>query len=72
MITEDTIIVDVLRMDINCASVFMEEGLHCLGCVMSTGETIGEACEVHGLDVNHLLKRLNDYFGADDEDSAAV
>lgn len=67
MITKDTVIFDVLRMDINVAGLFMEEGLHCLGCVMSTGETIGEACEVHGLNCEHLLARLNEYFGADEE-----
>lgn len=67
MITKDTIIYDVLRMDINAAGIFMEEGLHCIGCAMSSDETIAEACEVHGMDCEHLLKRLNDYFGAEDE-----
>ncbi len=61
MVTKDTVIVDVLRMDINAAGIFMEEGLHCLGCVMSTGESIEQACYVHGLDVDHLISRLNDY-----------
>lgn len=66
MITEDTVIVDVLRLDINSAEIFLEEGLNCLGCVMSSGETIGEACAVHDIDATHLLARLNEYFGAED------
>lgn len=62
-ITKDSIIVDILKMDINSAAVFMEEGLHCLGCAMSSEESIEDACYVHGLDVNHLIDRLNEHFG---------
>ncbi len=71
-ITKDTIIVDVLRLDINAAQVFMEEGLHCLGCAMSTNETIEQACYVHGMDPDHLLSKLNDYFGIEEEVHASV
>ena len=63
MVDKDMIIVDVLRLDINSAGIFMEEGLHCLGCVMSSGETIEQACQVHGLNPDHLIARLNEYFG---------
>lgn len=71
-ITKDTIIVDVLRIDINAAQVFMEEGLHCLGCAMSTSETIEQACWVHGLDVDHLISRLNEHFGIEVDSKASV
>ncbi len=61
-ITKDSIIGDVLDMDKNCAPFFLEMGMHCLGCPSARGETIGEACEVHGADADELVAKLNDYF----------
>jgi len=61
-INGDMIIADVLRMDRGTAPIFLNMGLHCLGCPSSTGESIEDACAVHGMDVNEVLKQLNDYF----------
>lgn len=61
-ITKDMIIADVLSMDRATAPIFMRHGLHCLGCPASSMESIGDAAMVHGLDVDALLKDLNDYF----------
>lgn len=41
------------------AEILMEAGMHCLGCPASQAETLEEACEVHGIDVEELLKELN-------------
>lgn len=41
------------------AEILMEAGMHCLGCPASQAETLEEACEVHGIDVNKLLEKLN-------------
>ena len=41
------------------AEILMEEGMHCLGCPASQAETLEEACEVHGIDVDKLLEKLN-------------
>lgn len=49
-VTRDTIIGDILDMDQSTAPYFMEIGMHCLGCPASRGETIEEACAVHGVD----------------------
>ena len=49
-VTRETIIGDILDMDQTTAPYFMEIGMHCLGCPASRGETIAEACEVHGVD----------------------
>ena len=38
--------------------------MHCLGCPASRGETIAEACEVHGTDADELVKKLNEYFAS--------
>ncbi len=58
-ITKDTIIGDILDMDVTTAPYFFEIGMHCLGCPASRGETLGQACEVHGVDADELLAKLN-------------
>ena len=58
-ITKETIIADVLRLNPETAQFFFEIGMHCLGCPASAGETLEEACLVHGIDVDSLLEKLN-------------
>lgn len=60
-VTRDTIIGDILDMDASTAPYFFEMGMHCLGCPSARGETIAEACMVHGVDVDDMLKKLNDH-----------
>lgn len=62
-ITKDTLITAVIERDINCAPIFFEHGMFCIGCPSSAMENIGEACAVHGIDVDILVARLNEYFG---------
>mgnify|MGYP000926758518 FL=1 len=61
-ITKDDIIMDVLMMDRGTAPIFIKHGMHCLGCPSSSGESIGEACAVHGIDANKLIDDLNAFF----------
>lgn len=61
-ITKDMIISDVLNMNQGTIPIFLQNGLHCLGCAMASGETIEEACAVHGLDCDSLIMELNDFF----------
>lgn len=63
-ITKETTIGDVLDMDMGTAEFFMEIGMHCLGCPASRGESIEEACMVHGIDSDDLVAKLNEYFKA--------
>lgn len=60
-VTKDTIIIDVLRLDQGTAPFFLEIGMHCLGCPSASGESIAEACAVHGVDADELVAKLNDY-----------
>ena len=60
-ITKDTIIMDVLKIDEGTAEFFYEIGMHCLGCPSASGETVEEACAVHGVDVDELVEKINDY-----------
>ena len=59
--TKDTVISEVLEKAPGAAPVFFAIGMHCLGCAMSDGETIEEACEVHGVDCDDFLDVLNNY-----------
>lgn len=61
-VTKDTIIMDILMRDKKTASIFIKHGMHCLGCPSSSGESIEEACAVHGIDANKLIDELNEYF----------
>lgn len=61
-ITKDMLIGDVLDIDTGCAEYFFEIGMHCLGCPASRGETIEQACEVHGTNADELVAKLNAYF----------
>ena len=63
-VTRETIIGDILDMDQSTAPYFMEIGMHCLGCPASRGESIEEACEVHGVDCDELLEKLNAHLAA--------
>lgn len=60
-ITKDTIIMDVLQLDPETAPFFLEIGMHCLGCPSASGESIAEACMVHGTDADQLVEKINDF-----------
>ena len=51
-------------MDQSTAPYFMEIGMHCLGCPSSRGETLEEACAVHGVDCDELIEKLNAHLEA--------
>lgn len=57
-ITKDMIIGDVLKSNPENANVLMGMGMHCLGCPSSQAETLEEACQVHGFDVNEIMAKL--------------
>ena len=62
-VTKDTIIGDILDFDGETAKFFLEIGMHCLGCAMAHGETLEQACAVHGIDVDALVQQINDVLG---------
>ena len=61
-IEKETIIGDILDIAPQSAPLFFAIGMHCLGCPSSRGETVEEACMVHGVDPDALIAQLNDYF----------
>ena len=60
-ITKDTIIGDILDLDSTTAPFFLEMGMHCLGCPSARGETLEQACAVHGVDADQLVSKINEH-----------
>ena len=69
-ITKDMIISEVLDLDRGTIPIFFKNGLHCLGCAMASGESMEEACEVHGIECDSLVNELNDYFESQEQAKA--
>lgn len=61
-VTKDMTIGEVLSMDRDCAPIFFEIGMHCLGCPSASMESVEMAAAVHGVDPDELVARLNDFF----------
>ncbi len=69
-IEKDTIIGDVLDIAPQAAPLFFAIGMHCLGCPSSRGETVEEACMVHGIECEPFLAQLNHFLEAYEADQA--
>ena len=59
-ITKDMTIGEILKKAPDIAPVLMEAGMHCLGCPASQGESLEEAAMVHGIDVDALMKAIEE------------
>lgn len=60
-ITKETTMGQMLEYDMGIAYVLMQSGMHCVGCPSSINESLAEACMVHGLDADVVLKSIQDY-----------
>lgn len=58
-ITKDTVIGSILDEAPQTAPFFLEMGMHCLGCPASRGETVEQACRVHGVNPDELIEKIN-------------
>ncbi|MBP3596030.1 MAG: DUF1858 domain-containing protein [Clostridia bacterium] len=59
MIEKTTKIGDLLQSNPEKADILLAAGMHCLGCPAAQGETLEEACAVHGINVDELVEKLN-------------
>ncbi len=59
--TKDMTIQKVIELDEGTAEILMNSGMHCLGCAMAHGETVEQACSVHGIDADALIEQINAY-----------
>ncbi len=63
-ITKQTTMGDMLEYDNGIAYILMQSGMHCVGCPSSIGESLEEACMVHGLDADTVLKDIKEYLAS--------
>ncbi len=70
MVSKDTLIGELLQIDIGTAPILMAAGMHCLGCPASQGESLEEAALVHGLDAEELVEEINRYLAKKQEAEA--
>lgn len=63
-VTKETLIGEALQIDMEkIAPILMDMGMHCLGCPASQGESIGDACMVHGVDADEIVAKINKALG---------
>ena len=59
-VTKDVTIGEILRANPNVAPVLMNAGMHCVGCPSAQGESLEEAAMVHGMDIDALMKAIEE------------
>ena len=63
-VVKETIMGDLLRSNPEVVPVLLNAGMHCIGCPSSIGESLEEACMVHGIDVEDLVVEINTFIDA--------
>lgn len=61
VVTKQSIIGEVLDHNVETAQFFLAIGMHCLGCPSARGESIEQACAVHGTDADELVAKINEF-----------
>jgi hybrid cluster-associated redox disulfide protein len=57
MVTKDMLIGEIIQMNEKYPEILLEAGMHCLGCPASAGESLEEACAVHGINLDELVEK---------------
>ena len=70
-ITKATTMGEMLQYDMGIAYVLMEAGMHCVGCPSSIGESLEEACMVHGTNADEVMANIQEYLNAKKESEQA-
>jgi len=60
-VTKETLIGEILELDIELGRFLLEMGMHCLGCPSARSESLEMACAVHGTNADELVKKMNDF-----------
>ncbi len=69
-VTKDMIIADLLKVDEAVVPILMASGMGCVGCPSAQGESLEEACFVHGIDVEQVLGQINEYLAMKEKGEA--
>ncbi len=63
-ITKETTMGQMLEYDMGIAYILMQCGMHCVGCPSSIGESLEEACIVHGLNPDAVMAQIQEYLAS--------
>ena len=63
-ITKDMSMLEVVQKYPDTVDVFVNSGMGCLGCAAAHFENIEQGATAHGIDVDALIKNLNEAIGA--------
>ena len=64
VVTKQSVIGEVLDYDVETAQFFFAIGMHCLGCPSARGESIEDACAVHGTNADELVEQINKFLAS--------
>lgn len=60
-VSKDMIIADLIQLDTGIIPILMNAGMHCIGCPSAQGESLEDACMVHGMDPDSVVEEINAY-----------
>lgn len=60
-VSKDMIIADLIQIDTGIIPILMNAGMHCIGCPSAQGESLEDACLVHGMDADSVVEEINAY-----------
>ena len=63
-VTKEMTIGEIIMIDQGVIAVLLNYGMHCIGCPSAQGESLEEACMVHGLEVEPLVDEINAYLSS--------
>ena len=61
-VTKDMTFAQVMRMHPDVVKVLAKYNLGCIGCMGAQAESLEQGCSAHGLNVDEVLKDLNQLF----------
>lgn len=67
VVSGDDLMAEVVNLYPEVIEFLYSVGMHCVGCEASQMETVRDACRVHGLDPNKVVRQLNRIIMGDDE-----
>lgn len=63
-VTKEMTIGQIIMIDQGIIAILLNYGMHCIGCPSAQGESLEEACVVHGLDAEPLVEEINAYLSS--------
>lgn len=63
-VTEKTLVGELVNNYPETAEVLFGIGMHCLGCPASQAESLEDACAVHGVNTEDVVKAINEKIAA--------